>query len=260
MECFFCHGREESKLNKEHFLSNPICDLFGIDRKTTHLGRVNGNTNEIQSVAPLEQTSIKLPCTSCNSGWMSDLENTAVQVLDRWINDNARLSPEDLTTLRRWMAKTHLVLCAMEGSSRRFGDDPNAVIPDATLGRLLYEGSDEAFDGVHFAVGIPIKATFLYGFGNPIPTCTGPTPINSRAATVSYLNLGTVQLWTLATTLRPASFMFPPRLTLLRRRLAHRQLQTVTGNADPLRATINYGNIDINAIINGAQDLIRLQP
>lgn len=250
MNCMFCHGRAGSGLSKEHFLSNPICAFFRIDRKTTHLGRVDGNTNEIKSIAPLEKTMVTLPCASCNNGWMSDLENATVAVLDRWLNGSGRLTGEDLTTLRRWLARTHLVLCALEGGTRKFMDDPRSgVIPDATLGRLLYEGSDEAFNGVHFAAGIPTARSFLYGFGNPTPTCSGPTPISSRAATVSYLNLGKVQLWTMATTLRPVSITFPPRLTILERRVAHRQLRTVTGNADPVSARIDYGNIDIDQVL-----------
>ena len=83
---------------------------------------------------------------------MSDLENATTAVLDRWLNDGSRLSLGDLTTLRRWLAKTHLVLCALEGGIRRFMADPKlGVIPDPTLARLLYEDSDEAFDGVRFA-------------------------------------------------------------------------------------------------------------
>jgi hypothetical protein len=249
LNCFFCHGRAGPGLTREHLLSKPICDFLGIDRKTSHIGRVDGNTNDIKSVAPISRTMVSLPCASCNSGWMSDLENQMAALLNRWIKERVRLTSDDVMTLRRWMAKTHLVLCAIEGRSQKFMDDPHGgVIPDATLGRLLYEGNALPPDGVYFAAGIPIARTFMYGFGNPSPRCAGPVPVSARAATVSYLNLGKVQLWTLTSVLPPVRITFPPRLTTVRRGLAHRQLQTVTGDMNPVRATIDYGNLDLSGI------------
>ena len=60
MNCLFCHGRSGSRLSKEHLLRQPICELFGLDRRTTHLGHVDGNTNEINSIAPIESTMVTL--------------------------------------------------------------------------------------------------------------------------------------------------------------------------------------------------------
>ena len=249
MNCMFCHGRAGSGLSREHLLSNPICKFFGIDRKNTHVGHIDGNTFEIKSIATLQATTVKLPCASCNNGWMSDLEVVMVSTLDRWLHGQ-RLNSEGLNTMRRWLAKTHLVLEGQSGAIRQFVNDPRTgVIPNATLGRLLYEGSDDAFNGCYFAAGITTASTVFSRFGNPTPTCSGPTPISSRAATVSYLNLGKLQLWTLATTLQPMSVRFPPRLTLLDRRLAHRQLRTVTGDQDPVGARIDYGDIDLDRVL-----------
>ena len=258
LNCLFCHGRAGSGVSREHLFSNPVCDFFGLDRKTTLAARVDGNTGEIRSVAPLGSTTVNLPCVVCNSGWMSDLENEVVHVFERWLHGNSRLTEDDLRTLRRWMAKTHLVLCTLEGGTRKFVEDPRGgVVPDATMARLLYEGSDDAFGGAHFAAGAPIHSKILYGFGNPRPICVGPTPISSRAATVSYMNLGPVQLWTLATMLSPISVRFPSRLTVLARRLAHRQLRTVDGNPDPVSATIDYGDLDLDVLLDMVEHNLR---
>lgn len=252
MNCFFCHGTSGSGLSREHLLSKPICEFFGIDRSRTTLGRIDasGADQSISSIALLESTAVRLPCEKCNNGWMNDLEGPMVQVMDRWINQGVALDVEGVDVVKRWLAKSHLLLCAIEGGVRGFMDDPTSgVIPDATLARKLFEQADDAVDLVTVGLGVPRTTRALYGFGNPTPLCAGPAPVSTRAATVSYWNLGGLQMWTGIATLRPKRFHLPGRLAEPRRGLRFAKLRTVDGDPDPTSAQVDYGDLDLPALL-----------
>lgn len=253
MNCFFCHRKVGSGLSREHLLSKPICSFFGIDRATTTLGRIDasGDAQSVSSIASLESTAVRLPCEKCNNGWMNDLEGPMVEVLDRWINRGAPLDEDDALAMKRWLAKSHLLLCAIEGGVRDFMDDPTkGVIPDPTLARKLFEQADDVVDLVTVGLGVPRNPPrALYGFGNPVSLCTGPAPVSTRAATVSYWNLGGLQMWTGVATLRPKRFRLPGRLSEPRPGLRFAKLRTVDGDPDPTTAEVDYGDLDLPVLL-----------
>jgi hypothetical protein len=252
VNCFFCHGTSGSRLGREHLLSKPICEFFNIDRPTTTLGRIDasGKDSTISSIASLESTAVRLPCENCNNGWMNDLEGRMVSVLDRWMNQDVALDVEGVDVMKRWLAKSHLLLCAIEGGVRGFVDDPTSgVIPDATLARKLFEQADDALELVTTGLGVPRSPRALYGFGNPTPFCSGPAPVSTRVATVSFWNLGGLQIWTGIATLRPKRFRLPGRLVEPRPGLRFGKLRTVDGGPDPTSAEVDYGDLDLPALL-----------
>ncbi len=184
-------------MSKEHLLSRPICDVLGMDRATTTLGRFDAAQNTVTSAAALEQASVRTVCTTCNNGWMNDLEHAAADVLSRWPNGQP-LSDADSLALRRWLTKTHLVLCMIEGGARNFFNDPvNSVLINATAAKALANDDHARLDALAFAAARVVDRTVLYAFGTPTIKSPGQTKFNNTVATASVLFLGNVQMWTI---------------------------------------------------------------
>ena len=166
MNCIFCFTRPANRLSREHLFSKPICDFVGIERADTHFGRV-GNDRKDPSIASLESLAVKAVCKTCNETWMSKLEVAAAKTFAE-LRETGRLSAPQSTILCRWLAKTHLMLCFIEGGSRRSVREPEtAVIPDASLGRALFE--NEALSSstrVAIARRQP-ESSLAYQFGTP---------------------------------------------------------------------------------------------
>lgn len=196
-------------LSKEHFLSKPICDLFRIDRAGGALGRVDGNSRTIESVARLEDTSVRIACKVCNESWMSDLETGTAQALRALLDDGVL---DEGAVVRRWLMKTHLLLMFIDGGARRIMDKPaDVIIPDATAGRLLYEGADQ-FDRYRLTIGAaPTRdpKSFRYAFGTPAIEFDGLDRVNVTAATVTILDLYPLRFIVAGSTLTPASVVQP---------------------------------------------------
>ena len=254
MNCFFCHGKAGSGLSREHLLSKPICNFFNIDRATTTLGRIDASRDEqsVSSIASLESTAVRLPCEKCNNGWMNDLEGSMVRVLDGWINRGAPLDEEGALAMQRWLAKSHLLLCAIEGGVRGFMDDPTSgVIPDPTLARKLFEQADDVGELVTVGLGVPRNPPrALYGFGNPISRCAGPAPVSARAGDGFRTGISAVcKCGRALRTLRPKRFRLPGRLSELRSGLRFAKLRTVDGDPDPTTAEVDYGDLDLPALL-----------
>lgn len=125
-----------------------------------------------------------------------------------------------------------------------------SVVPDATLGRMLRQTAADSFESGEVRGGQAASKHSSIRRGTPTVLQSGPAPIPSRLATVSFLNLGDVQLWTLGWTLLPAiAHRFPSRLTPLHVGLRSRQLRTYAGDADPTSVAIDYGAIDIRPLL-----------
>ena len=205
MKCAFCFGEANTtKLSKEHLFSVPICRAFGIDRSMA-VGSFDANSGELGLVAPLDERQVKLPCTTCNSGWMGQLENDTARTLQYWMTKpEARLSTIGLAHVTRWLAKTAFVVGFSELGARKFmTNDRESVIPDYTLARSLYRG-----DTLNVVVGAARvnRCNTLWGAGNASLEPKGPTRISSRAVNVLALNLGELQLWSLFQLLNPTNF------------------------------------------------------
>jgi hypothetical protein len=249
VNCLFCGAPPPQ--SREHLLSRPVADAFGIDR-SGELSMLDG-VNIVRSVS-LDQLSVRLPCASCNSSWMNDLEEGMGGVA-RWMrareNGITRLT---LRNLERWLLKSYIVMTAMEGGIRRFGsDDTFSMIPDATRAKLLREESDEAFDRVAIGYGRrakPFPNNFGYVVGNPTVLPRGPQYANFRSAGAAVFALGQLEAWIVVPVLAPT---IDP-LRRLRAGDRFRSLGLTSGMPDVACATVHNGQHDWPSIAAALED------
>jgi hypothetical protein len=65
MRCYFCFAEGDvPRLSKEHLLSKPVAEAFGLDRSAGfgHLG----STDDSVVLAHLEDVAVKFVCEPCN--------------------------------------------------------------------------------------------------------------------------------------------------------------------------------------------------
>lgn len=252
MNCIFCQGAEESASSKEHLLSVPVCRGFGIDR-SAFTARVDGRGDAIKSLAHLHETQVRLPCRSCNSGWMSELECQMEEVVAPWARGRDQLGAKGFLSLTRWALKTHIVLSALDGGIRAFGsaaqDDKMGVLPEATRARQLFQNDPHALDGVKIGIARVERSQYLWGFGNPTVVPKGPRYANSRSASVTCLNLGPMQLWIVVPVFRSATVRLPPKVTPAAANLVFAELLYASVGEPALEdAVVDNGEHDIEAI------------
>jgi hypothetical protein len=197
MRCFFCYAdREVPRLSKEHLVSRPVADAFGLNRSDT-FGRAGNNDSSV-TISPLDTLAVKLVCDRCNNGWMNTIEHRMASVAEWCGSRSLRLSPAHLDSLCVWALKTYFVLSAIEGGIRKFGDDGSdfGVIPDVTRARQLYEANAQAFEGVTVALAqFSEEGRFGYIFGNPTVVPQGPSYANRRSAGSAVVTVGRLQIW-----------------------------------------------------------------
>src|SRR5215211_5988786 len=184
MRCFFCYADGEvPRLSKEHLLSRPVAEAFGLNRSDT-FGRA-GNDDSSVTISSLDTLAVKLVCERCNNGWMNTIEHRMASVAE-WCGPRPLpLSRAHLDSLCAWALKTYFVLSAIEGGIRNFGHDGSDfdVLPDFTRARQLHKADAQAFEGV--AVGLARcseEGRFGYVFGNPTVVPEGPRYANRRSA------------------------------------------------------------------------------
>jgi hypothetical protein len=218
VRCYFCFTEGEvPKLSKEHLLSRPVADAYGVDR-SAGFGQL-GNHDDSIVVAQLDDVAVKFVCERCNSTWMNALEHEMVG-LASWVSSpDQSLTTAQRDTLRAWALKTYLVLSVMVGETRRFAENPQApgVIPNFTRARQLYEKDTRAFDGMAFALARPFQADrFAYAFGNPTVVPQGPRYASRKSAGVAIVTVGGLQLWVVDPTFfHEAEISFPKRVALV---------------------------------------------
>lgn len=140
MRCYFCFAeRPVPKLSKEHLLSKPVAEAFGLDRSGTFGQWGGGDTPLI--LARLDDVAVRFACERCNNTWMNDLEHELAALASWTDSPDQSLAPTQVEILRAWSLKTYLILSAMQGGTRRFLDEPEApgVIPNFTRARQMYE-------------------------------------------------------------------------------------------------------------------------
>jgi hypothetical protein len=207
MLCPFCFSN--SKKSKEHYFSQPICDAMGIDRSVTIVS-LDARTAEYGAALPLSQRSVRLPCESCNSTWMNQLEHETAAALEHWMRGADRtLSAHEIWTIKRWATKTAFVLAFGELDARRFVDAPTeTAIPDITTAKAVRNGG--SLDHVTIGVARTTGSPYIWGAGNPTVIPSGPDQTSCRAVNVAAVNLGTLQLWVVIPVLPPERVELPP--------------------------------------------------
>ncbi len=125
---------------------------------------------------------VRCVCSSCNSGWMSNLENRSKPVLERLLaDDQVTLSAIDQTTLSLWSVKCAMVFEALRRESPHFystderaGLRDSATVPARTnvwlakcvhLPGVYVTASDHADTPDHSPHGARLYSTTM-GFGH----------------------------------------------------------------------------------------------
>lgn len=240
VHCLFCFAGE-AKLSREHLLSVPVCRGFGIDRSMKILSPARPQSPPV----PLGQIQVRIACQSCNSGWMSDLENRIEnEVASPWYRQRtARLGAEPALLLRAWALKSYLVWSAFSGGIRTFarpGEPQWAVVADPRRARLLFEGRwDEAVDGVAFGLARVKPGLHVWGFGNPEVVPKGPGVPNARSAGVLALNLAELQVWVVSPVFSVAAVRLPPHVVDLTSGLSFALLEQASPSLEPTRVTVD---------------------
>ncbi|MFZ0797235.1 MAG: hypothetical protein WAM98_05555 [Terriglobales bacterium] len=189
-QCLFCDNVADTK---EHLWSDWI--LQGLKR--THPIR-----QVIQKSDPKEfygDVRIKCVCSTCNSGWMSDLENSVRSVVGAMVHDiSVTIDVETQRAISRWITKTSMVLEAAIPVEKRFytRDDCRQLRLDGTipersmiwLGRmseigvfaagtrvwLIFDDSETRADGVvaTFSVGNLASQILTFRFADHLNSTT----------------------------------------------------------------------------------------
>jgi len=156
VRCHFCFAEGDApKLSKEHLLSKPVAEAFGLDRAGA-FGQL-GNVDDSVVFTRLDGVAVKFVCERCNNTWMNALEHELAALAVWTRSPSQSLTPAQVESLRAWSLKTYLVLSAMVGETRRFAENPEApgVVPNFTRARQLYGKEARAFDGMAFGLARP---------------------------------------------------------------------------------------------------------
>lgn len=233
--CPFCF--EEESPSREHLFSQPICDALGLDRETVAVS-YDANSGVAGVPVPLSQRTVKLPCSSCNSGWMSQLEVDTGSVLAGWVgNPRKPLGEDGVDVLTRWLVKTLFVLGFAEGDSRHFMVSPTEIIvPDVTAAKQLIAG--DRLEGVAAGAARSARANVLWALGNP--SIVAPAGLSSRVVNAAAFNMGPVQLWVAVPLLQPDDLFLPARIASLEKTLTFSRLRPGRSSLDLTRIRATY--------------------
>jgi hypothetical protein len=261
VKCAFCLG--DGKLSKEHLISKPIRDLFGIDRSMM-VASLDGRTGEISRPDELDKRTVRLPCENCNSGWMSQLEQDTAGTLRRWLaHPKVQLTADGMKHVSRWLVKTVHVFGFAELDARRFLQTPTeTAAPDITTARALAAGSmpEHVYVG---AARISGDADVLWGVGNPTVRPAGPDRIGCRAINVVAWNLSSLQLWVAVPMLPPDKLRLPLGVTRLHPTLRSGSLRKRSSDLSPSQVRATYSDATTSAFfrdLEHARELAAKEP
>jgi hypothetical protein len=244
VRCLFCYleTRDAIEASHDHLLSRPVADAFGIDRGAP-VARMNTDLSDLRW-SQLNGIKRKCVCTSCNNGWMNQLEHGMRSVAE-WISgpaDEALGAERDLV-LRKWALKTHFLLHFIDGNAGSFTEDPTgAVVPPFTAARRMFEG-DHEFVRTECGVGVSLSngtVDFAWAFGHP--TIQNPPSAGIPNFTpVSILTLGRLRLWVVTPQLHtPESVAAPSGVVASAAALRPSQLMATVGLPSPDSMTVRY--------------------
>lgn len=139
--CIFCDKdhTDGHKLSGEHLWPQWIKKILPIGPENRHsslpisYGRVGDavfiEPDYIQRTGNAAGRKIKVPCTQCNNGWMSRIENEARPILTPLIvGDNATISTEDQKKIAAWAALRTIII--------EF-DDPSTIAVSPTMRKQI---------------------------------------------------------------------------------------------------------------------------
>lgn len=87
------------------------------------------DTREFAHSAKQMNSTVKVPCKRCNSGWMSDLEQAVAPGFTRmWGNEDHLLTEQGQTDLALWAVKTAFMIQAQRPATRAATSDQHQAI------------------------------------------------------------------------------------------------------------------------------------
>lgn len=247
--CPFCF--EEESPSREHLFSQPICDALGLDRETVTVS-YDANSGQTGVPVPLSQRTVKLPCGSCNSGWMSQLEVETGSLLAGWVgNLRTPLGEDGVDALTRWLVKTLFVLGFAEGDSRHFMTSPaETIVPDITTAKQLIAG--ERLEGVAVGAARSARTNRIWALGNP--SVVAAAGLSSRVVNAAAFNLGPIQLWVAVPLMQPDSLVLPARVASLEETLTFTQLRPGQASLDLSRIRATYSAATARQIFTAIEE------
>jgi hypothetical protein len=121
LTCIFCGS--DAKLTREHVFAQWLRDYFPTDGQNEYLRRqIDFDSDEVHArPGPDFDIVVRDYCSTCNNGWMSDLERAVEPILGPMLKGDARLltAPEQ-HTLATWATKTMLTLQGFNIDGTRF--------------------------------------------------------------------------------------------------------------------------------------------
>ena len=117
--CVFCGS--ESGLTREHVLPDWLTGIgLELEPQIHHAGPLNKVPREWSS-KPF-RTTVRKVCSTCNSGWLSDLETAAKEVIAPLIlGESRRLPYDEQALIAAWTCKTALVSLLISSDEARLG-------------------------------------------------------------------------------------------------------------------------------------------
>ena len=115
--CIFCGS--SGKLSGEHIFPDWLSKMF--DDQIVGINEVRGDNLARDWVKSIFQDKLKKVCETCNSGWMSTIENDAKNLLVPLIftHNQLTLNKKDQRLLSFWAQKTLLVVSETTGGEFR---------------------------------------------------------------------------------------------------------------------------------------------
>jgi hypothetical protein len=153
--CLFCGATD--KLTREHILGQWMAPLFaGKGPGYAEIKRPDGSTERFPT--KFFEQSVRVPCSRCNNGWMSELESSVKEFLGPMIQQGraTRLTLHAQERLATWAVKTSLMFQSIHPNDR--------VAPDKAFSDLFK--AQRPPDG--FAVFLAHRRTFTDNKGREL--------------------------------------------------------------------------------------------
>jgi len=210
--CWFCH--EQRPLSKEHLISEPIAEVFGIDREDlllldmpTH-GIRNADDIAAARIQPLARQAVGSACAPCNNGWMNNLEHRAARVFKSWLRGQA-LDPGSHETISAWLLGRLIVWMYRDAGHRQMLERAKSGLPvtiaNPVQGKSLAMGDWRAALETTAAGAAACSGAGVFGFGH---ATTHPRQLRVLTAVLA-LELAPLQLWIANVAIPGGEIAFP---------------------------------------------------
>ncbi|HAV5606144.1 hypothetical protein GHT20_011420 [Acinetobacter baumannii] len=144
MKCIYC-GIEISSYNKtnEHVIPQWIINKLGIKKQQLQFNFLSKNLDKVKITKPVPHTLTYKVCSSCNNGWLHDIDNLCKDFLTHFIDDNLSyndLNEKNITYLKILIYKIYLNFIAT--SLKNFSEDKTFLHRDFFIKRYFPENID----------------------------------------------------------------------------------------------------------------------